>query len=152
MFERNGIYYALFDSCCCFCFQGSGVIVHTAPHPMGPWTVQPGGDLACRPASPTTNNSSSWAAAGLGGVPTPGQGCLYHGNEVSVTRSQQNVVFTVETTDQGTVYVWTGDRWQQAPDHIKGHEGQFWAPLVFHDDGSIANMSWIDSFTLNLKN
>ena len=38
MFERKGTFYALFDHCCCFCGGGSGAVVHTAPHPLGPWT------------------------------------------------------------------------------------------------------------------
>ena len=50
MFERQGTYYALFGHCCCFCYQGSGAFVWTAPHPLGPWTPQSGGkDLGCQP-------------------------------------------------------------------------------------------------------
>jgi hypothetical protein len=33
LFRRGNLYYALFGSCCCFCRQGSGAMVHTAPHP-----------------------------------------------------------------------------------------------------------------------
>ena len=40
MLKRGAFYYALFDHCCCFCGGGSGAIVHTAPHPLGPWTAQ----------------------------------------------------------------------------------------------------------------
>ena len=48
MFRVGPTYYALFDHCCCFCFQGSGIKVFTAPHPLGPWMQQPGADdLAC---------------------------------------------------------------------------------------------------------
>ena len=31
LFERRGIYYALFGHCCCFCYQGSGMFVFQAP-------------------------------------------------------------------------------------------------------------------------
>merc|ERR1712217_372214 len=39
-FKRQGLYYALFGHCCCFCYQGSGVMVYTAPSPKGPWRAQ----------------------------------------------------------------------------------------------------------------
>jgi beta-xylosidase len=37
MFKRNGIYYALFGRCCCYCAEGSGVTVHTSSSPLGPF-------------------------------------------------------------------------------------------------------------------
>jgi hypothetical protein len=170
-FERNGIYYLLFGHCCCFCYQGSGILVHTAKSPLGPWTVQPGPDIACDPPSDTTTNtnqpntkfiinrksdinlitnSSMDNLNEVGAIPTPGQGCLYNNSpDISVTRSQQNYVIKVETKS-GTQYVWTGDRWQQAPDGIKGHEPQFWVPLNFQANGDIEPVKWVDEFTLDL--
>jgi hypothetical protein len=38
--KRNNIYYALFGWCCCYCLQGSGILVHTANNPLGPYTLQ----------------------------------------------------------------------------------------------------------------
>ncbi len=38
--KRNNIYYVLFDWCCCYCLQGSGVLVHIANNPLGPYTTQ----------------------------------------------------------------------------------------------------------------
>gem|GEM_PF-316567 len=38
MIKRNGVYYAFFDNCCCFCPEGSGVRVYTAQSPLGPFT------------------------------------------------------------------------------------------------------------------
>lgn len=38
MFKRNGIYYAVFGSCCCYCGSGNPVTVHTATSPLGPYT------------------------------------------------------------------------------------------------------------------
>jgi Glycosyl hydrolases family 43 len=38
LFKRQGIYYALFDSCCCFCPPGSGAKVYSATAPLGPYT------------------------------------------------------------------------------------------------------------------
>ena len=98
MFERNGIYYALFSWCCCFCKQGSGIIVHTAPHPLGPWTVQAvgpsyeRGDVACvAKAAGSGDEDAPAAGPGLGTDPTPGLGCEYkNASETSSTRAQQN--------------------------------------------------------------
>ena len=42
------------------------------------------------------------------------------------------------------MFVWTGDKWQQAPDKIKGHEGQFWAPLHFDGEGMISEVKYIE--------
>lgn len=38
IFKRKGVYYALFDFCCCFCSAGSGARILTAPTPLGPFT------------------------------------------------------------------------------------------------------------------
>lgn len=197
MFKRNGTYYALFGHCCCFCYQGSGAYVHTAPTPLGPWKVQSGDDIICysgcpaaqatantshtsklqaiasssssstsnmssssalpsssppspSPRSPSSPSSSCTRPSPYGAKPTPGQGCLYESpTDLSSTRSQQNFVIEVPTAT-GLEYVWTGDRWQQAPDGIKGHDPQFWVPLKFAADGSIARIEWVDSFTLDV--
>lgn len=131
MFKRKDLYYALFGHCCCFCYQGSGVIVHTASHPMGPWTVQSGGDIACVQQS-SADSSTLYRYGDIAAVPTPGQGCLYNGStDVSVTRSQQNFVISVPTScasgdvrDDCFEYIWTGDRWQQSPDGLKVRAGE----------------------------
>lgn len=168
LFKRNGIYYALFDHCCCYCYQGSGVIVHTAPSPLGPWTAQ--SDVACIPTnassvvegtagavpppmSPFRHEYESLAAAAvgpLGGEPTPGQGCQYaNASTTSALRSQQSFISTV-LTPTGTQYLWAGDRWQQSWDGTKGHDPQYWMPIPFTANGSISTMSWIDNFTIDV--
>eukprot|EP01079_Euglenida_sp_SAG-EU17-18_P001658 gene1658-2867_t len=276
MFVRQGTYHLLYGHCCCFCYQGSGIISYTAPHPMGPWTpASPSGqDLGCveasdplhasgyrelgngscrdgqgnepsyysvngpltadqcagecaglphcegfsycsdkcpgschlyvTPGGSSPDNSSNWhytagngdaghinktspepwwgcyvkqqagqllgdpaahvapelglATGHLGGEPTPGQGCMYGpGNQgrISTTRAQQNFNITVPTP-QGDVFLWTaqpgpalsqlaaGDRWQQSPDGLKGHEGQSWIPLEFDQAGAVQAVRWSD--------
>lgn len=121
-----------------------------APHPLGPWTRQPGTvNLAC------TAHADVADYVDVGAVPTPGQGCLYNGSsDTSTTRSQQNFVVQVEVAngdgESETQYWWTGDRWQQAPDGIKGHEPQFWVPLRFDASGNIEDVRWVDSFSANV--
>ena len=154
LFFREGMYYAVFGHCCCYCYQGSGAIVHTAPHPLGPWTSL--GDVACVHASNTLQHAASPAtsSAGLadvraGGVPTAGQGCQYvDPSTTSSLRSQQSAIFEVELAGGGSAWIWAGDRWQQSWDGTKGHDPQVWIPLAFQDDGSIAPLRWINNFTL----
>ncbi|CAF1182483.1 unnamed protein product [Adineta ricciae] len=142
--KKNNIYYVLFGWCCCYCMQGSGVLVHTSNSPMGPYTLQIDGDLACVSTSDAKSTSSN-------GLPTPSQGCEFHNaNTTSIARSQQNYIIKVTNSSGYTTYVWTGDRWQQAPDGIKGHEPQFWTPLNFDKDGRIEKMKWIDEFVLDV--
>ncbi|CAF0743942.1 unnamed protein product [Adineta steineri] len=142
--KKNNIYYVLFGWCCCYCMQGSGVLVHTSNNPMGPYTLQTDGDLACVAKSNTISTS-------LNALPTPNQGCEFHNiNTTSIARSQQNYIIKVTNSSGYTTYVWTGDRWQQAPDGIKGHEPQFWTPLTFDENGKIGKMKWIDEFTLDV--
>lgn len=40
LFKREGVFYALFDSCCCFCPQGSGARVYSATEPLGSYTLR----------------------------------------------------------------------------------------------------------------
>ena len=148
-FKRNNLYYVLYGHCCCFCEQGSGVIVSTAPHPMGPWTRHPG-NRACVPSHLKAPDGISQS---LLGIPTPGQGCLYNGStDLSTTKAQQNFVIEIKYKEEDNVeksmFVWTGDLWQQAPDHIKGHEGQFWAPLEFTEDGDVQKIKYVDRFEI----
>ena len=37
VFLRNGVWYLLYGPTCCFCHEGSGLVVLTAPHPLGRW-------------------------------------------------------------------------------------------------------------------
>ena len=148
VFERGGVWYALFGHCCCYCEQGSGLFVHTAPTPMGPWTAAGAGatpyDIACEAPAPLT-------ALGVGGVPTPGQGCLYGGSkDVSVTRSQQDFLATYDDGNGGKSYVYYGSRWGQAPDGLKGHEPQYVFPLDFNADGSIQHIYWNDTVSFDV--
>jgi beta-xylosidase len=151
-FKRNGTYYVLFGHCCCFCYQGSGLFVYTAPHPLGPWSAQAGGNIACGATSVPT--SPHWMAGnwdGVGAMPTPGQGCQFaNASQTSVTRSQQNFVIQVPTAGNNTLYIYTGDRWQQAPDGLKGHDPQYWMPLTFDASGNVLPLSWVDNFTFTV--
>ena len=154
MFKRGDTYYALFGHCCCFCWQGSGMYVFTAPHPMGPWTQQGASDndLGCG-AEGTHNPTPAQAhTLPLTAEVTPGQGCNYGGAvAASTSRAQQNFVVQVPAADGTMQYVWTGDRWMQAPDGVKGHEPQYWTVLEFDAQGRILPLRWQDNVTISLK-
>jgi hypothetical protein len=123
--KKNNIYYALFGWCCCYCLQGSGILVHVANNPLGPYTLQvvsfisyfsrykeillfffqSGGDLACV----TTNENTELTS--INALPSPNQGCQFHNvNTTSIARSQQNYIIKVTNSTGYTTYVWTGDR------------------------------------------
>lgn len=149
MFKRKGIYYILFGPMCCFCYQGSGIRVYTATSPLGTYTFQ-GDDIACA-SKGTLAATAHTRADNDGPIPTPEQGCLFYGtDQISTTRAQQNFVVEVQTSGGETEYVWTGDRWMQSPDGLKGHEPQYWFPLSFDEQGRIERVSWIDLFVLDV--
>ena len=127
LLQRNGTYYALFGHGCCFCAEGSGVTVLTAPHALGPYSEGEAYDVGCVPGEPAATCAS-------------------------VVRAQQNAVFAVRTTT-GEQHVWTGDRWQSAADRLKSHDLQFWAPLQWDDSAvpsRLQRLRWRDSFRLDL--
>jgi len=166
--KESDTYYAVFGHCCCYCYQGSGAIVHTAPTPLGPWTSL--GDVACVPTTggdeqqkvpPVTPAASrreafleavgaaAAAPGALGGAPTPGQGCQYvNASTTSSLRSQQSDIFSVDLADGSTAWIFAGDRWQQSWDGTKAHDPQLWVPIVFNADNSIAPLRWLDNFSL----
>ena len=125
---RRGWYYLLFGKCCCFCKQGSGSRVWAARHPLGPW-------------QDTGSNINR-----VGGK----------GSAATIVQAQENFVIkaaaTGEHSDDGEdLYIYTGDRWQSALDHLKSHDLQYWQPLAFNDTVSpptIAPLSFVDNFTL----
>ncbi len=40
LLRRNATIYALYGWCCCYCLQGSGILVYQASSPLGPYTQQ----------------------------------------------------------------------------------------------------------------
>jgi hypothetical protein len=133
-FQRGGWVYALYAGGCGFCPQGSGVVVHTAKHPLGPYTIQ--GEIANGPG--------------------PEPICR------STVCSQQNFVAEISSlAANGTItpqWIWIGDRWKHSTDPAKnpiGYSGQYWAPLTFTDAGvgppTIAHMPYTPSFEINVS-
>ena len=119
--ESAGFYYALITHVCCFCRQGGGVSVFTAAHPLGPFSAV-AYDIGCANRSSDVDGCSS--SVGEFNVPACG------GQGYSWSGAQQNSVFAASTAE-GTLLIWTGDRWYSSSDAMKGHDLQHWAPLAW---------------------
>jgi hypothetical protein len=133
IFKRKGVYYALFGHGCCFCAGGAGVNVFTSLHPLGPYSAG-SYDIGCAPDAKT-------------GVPPDISRCN------STVHAQQNCIFDVALANGTVLQVWTGDRWQSAPDRLKSHDFQFWSPLQWDDSRSppvLQHLQWTNSFQLEL--
>lgn len=128
LFERSGFYYLMYGSTCCFCAEGGGALVQVARHPLGPWN-KTGKDL------------NGWNE----GLPL---GC---GRPVP---AQNNFVAQVATASGGRTYLYMGDMWTSAPDGLKSHDLQYWAPLHFDDMADPPAMEpfqWMDDFELDVS-
>ena len=113
----------------CFCAEGSGVFVHSAAHPLGPWAYR--GEVGCRSGDEPHHSPLT-------------QGCWAREHEQSILHAQLSAV--IQTP--GGQYVLAADRWQQAKDHRKSHDPQAWTPLSFNADGSIAKLTLPARFKL----
>ena len=137
MFRRNGIVFVFLAGCTCFGRYGGGVaVLFSTTSPLGPYTVF---SSTLDPGCPMTKQTTCFQM-GPGAVCNP------------ITQAQQNSVIEVPTSDGGTEFVWTGDRWQDSPDGIFGHDPQTWLPLSF-DSASLMPMplQWVNNFTLNVS-
>jgi len=104
MFKRNGWYYVLFGTLCCYCPQGSGAMVFRSRNPLGPYEYR---DNINRYAT------TPRVAEDVGGD--------------MIVPAQQTAVSVLP----GGHLLWMGDRWESTPDGLKGHDFQHWEPLQF---------------------
>lgn len=123
-FKRGGWYYVLVSVSCCYCGEGGLVYAYRAAQPLGPYALL--SEIARGP------NRGRW------------------GGDVCTSSQQTATVSLDGRTDAGATVVWVGDRWQSAPDGLKGHDFTFWEPLSFDAGGNITHMQWVDNFTLPL--
>ncbi len=126
MFKRNGLYYALVSEACCYCQQGAYVHAFMSDKPLGPYTYT--GEIA--------------------------QGPNPFGGSVS-TSAQQTDVFAVPAADGTVTFLWQGDRWQSAPQingqpPLKSDDFTYWTPLSFAANGTVLNMQWEDTVTVDV--
>jgi hypothetical protein len=92
----------------------------------------------------TQGRAASGGTSGNAGAGNAGAG------KAGAGPAQPTFVAEVPTVD-GPAYLWMGDLWASRPDGIKGHDLQYWSPpLVFDAAGTIAALSRVDNFTLEL--
>ena len=99
---------------------------------------------------PLGSNGFLWRADEvLGNFSLLGDKVPRYANGTSVTHAQQFSVTPVYTRD-GVVPMFIGIRFGSAPDFVKDHDFQYWFPLQFDATNDMLNVSWVDSFTLDL--
>jgi len=153
LFKQNGRYYATYGSCCCFCRNGSGVVVYSASSLSGPWVRQPY-DVNCQ-----ANKSI----------------CGGYGERVGdpLTITAQGIGLSlIPTVQNGIAIVWHGERWLSAPhnnpscpdecrpetgicaeppNYVKGYGYSYWIPIQFDSKGNVLPFQpFVDSFQLDL--
>lgn len=89
-------------------------------HPLGPWN-DTGIDLNPRPTPGCALRRGS-----ISGVINDGRGARG-------IPSQNNYVMQVTLRSGEVQYIFTADLWTTAPDGLKSHDLQYWAPLSFDD-------------------
>jgi len=134
-FKRGPNYFILLGGCTCMGLYGGGVAALTAPHPLGPWTSV---SSQIDPGCPMLKQSTCFEM-GPGAICNP------------ISQAQQNFVIEVPLVSGDTAFVWTGDKWQQSPDHMYDQQPQTWLPLVFDaTTGNIQPFSYVGNFTLDV--
>jgi hypothetical protein len=133
LFRRGDLYYLMFDNTCGFCAAGTGARVYIARQPLGPFTYK--GNIN-RAGPQSRNLPSPWTKVGTG-------------RKDAIVKAQQSCV-AVLPGPHGEQYLWMGDRWGSTPDGIKGHDLQYWAPLLFDPDGMIQQLENKSTWTLQV--
>ena len=99
---------------------------------------------------PLGSNGFLWGAdAPLGNYTLLGDYVPRNADGSSVTHAQQFSVTPVYTAS-GIVPMMVGIRFGSAPDRRKDHDSQYWYPLAFDANGRMRNVTWLDSFELQL--
>lgn len=123
MFKRNGWYYLLFGTLCCYCSKGSGAMVFRSRHPLGPYEYR---DNINRYAT------TPRVAEDVGGD--------------TIVPAQLTAVSSLP----GGHHLWMGDRWESTPDGLKGHDFQHWEALQFDAKDDILPLARNAEETLEL--
>ena len=144
-------YYAVFGQCCCYCQSGSPVKAYTASAPLGPYTPQGFIDDRSRAANQSTHACPHGRVAWLAAATSDStRQCLRRAPFESGIAAQQTDIFAFQGADGVAQFIWVGDRWQQAPDGIKGHDPTYWGLLHFFSNGSIVPMKFTDEFSVDV--
>jgi len=141
MFERDGVYYVMLGSDCCFCQWGGSARVFIAKHPLAQWLpLDDVNHCADGTIAPTSIANGTVNPCSLNDV---------YGTNFTIPAQQFNV-FQLHTTHNTTEYVYFGERFRSAESGWKDEDYQAWIPLQFDGNGSIVPMQWMDEWTVEL--
>ena len=130
MFRRGDVYYALFGHNCPCCSEGSELFVFTAPHPLGPWTG--GTDVNVDSSGKRVVKGQSAFVVAIGD------------EEPTQPKSRQ----LGGSQSEADVYMWATDEWGSG--QTRAGNFQYWAPLSFAKNGSVEQLEYQQSWTLEL--
>jgi len=141
-FKRDGLFYAMIGTDCCFCQWGADALVFTATNPVGNWTLaQVNETNYCADGhAPATHYAS--------GFQNPCS--LTDVLAVNYTIPAQQFGVVSLRTSKGPSFLYYGERFRSSPDGIKARDFQAWIPLEFDGNGNIQKMQWLDQFQLDL--
>lgn len=71
-------------------------------------------------------------------------------SDVPAFGSQQTDVFSYTDDTGAQQFMYVGDHWQSAPDHLKAHDFTVWAPLSFTADGNVTTVGFQSEFTVDV--
>lgn len=158
----GGHYYVTSGACCCNCQLGGAVYVYRATSsPLGPYTEQPGGPIDDSGSGENSKLSTivggraaSTCASSLNNDVSSGvrSSSLRFGKNITWFVPAQQTDIASYFDDEGNEHLmWIGDRWQQAPDGLKGHDPTYWAPLHVDAQGNIAKFPFWSSFEIDVS-
>ena len=130
IFKHGGRWYVMAAVCCCFCHNGANAFVWVSDSgPLGPYALQYG------------------TVSGLLGNVIP----FNASSGVYLTGAQQFSVAAIPLFKGGEpLPVYVGQRFGSADDGLKCHDYQYLAPLTILPGGAVAEMGWIDAFTVEI--
>ena len=68
-----------------------------------------------------------------------------------LTGAQQFSVAQVPLWGGESMPMYIGQRFGSADDGLKCHDYQYWSPMVVGNDGVVAEMAWVNEFTVQLS-
>ena len=130
IFAQGGRWFVMAGVCCCFCHNGANAFVWVSESgPLGPYALM--------------NGSSSGLIGNV--IPFNASSGMY------LTGAQQFSVAAVPLFAGGEpLPVYVGQRFGSADDGLKCHDYQYLAPLHVSPTGVVAEMAWVDDFTVEI--
>lgn len=161
--DGSDAYYFLTGRGCCFCEEGSGAYVFTAPALTGPYTSW--GNVGCdysRPAAHVSVASqgcllldvcyTSILQAQVRPTASPRVSALpVFSRSLAALPKQLSYTFAIGEAPQAQ-RVLVFDSWQHAPDGLKGHDPELWMPVEYAPTGGLLPLRPIDVWDLHVPN